>query len=53
MLSTSIRAAALAAGLRTRPLEETVRDTLAWVRSGEAPADPPAGLDREKERAGT
>jgi len=44
-------APARAAGLETRPLEETARDTLAWVRSGEAPADPPAGLDREKERA--
>jgi 2'-hydroxyisoflavone reductase len=43
--------AALAAGLETRPLEETVRDTLEWVRSGEAPAEPPAGLDREKEQA--
>jgi 2'-hydroxyisoflavone reductase len=38
------------AGLRTRPLAETVADTLAWVRSGEAPAEPPAGLDREKEQ---
>jgi hypothetical protein len=27
-----------------------VRDTLAWVRSGEAPAEAPAGLEREKER---
>jgi 2'-hydroxyisoflavone reductase len=42
---------ALSAGLTTRPLEDTVRDTLEWVRSGEAPADPPAGLDREKEQA--
>jgi 2'-hydroxyisoflavone reductase len=41
---------AFAAGLETRPLEETARDTLAWVQSGEAPADPPAGLDPEKER---
>jgi len=41
---------ALAAGLEPRPLEETARDTLAWVRSGEAPADPPAGLDPAKER---
>jgi 2'-hydroxyisoflavone reductase len=40
--------AALAAGLQPRPLEETVRDTLAWIRDG-AP-DGPAGLDREKER---
>ena len=42
---------ALAAGLTTRPLEETVRDTLEWVRSGQAPPDPPAGLAREKEQA--
>ena len=42
---------AFAAGLETRPLAETARDTLDWVRSGEAPADPPAGLAREKERA--
>ena len=41
---------AVAAGLRTRPLAETVADTLAWVRSGDAPADPPAGLDPAKER---
>ena len=43
-------AKAFAAGLETRPLEETARDTLAWVRSGDAPADPPAGLAREKEQ---
>jgi 2'-hydroxyisoflavone reductase len=42
---------ALAAGLTPRPLEDTVRDTLAWVHSGEAPIDPPAGLDRTKEQA--
>ena len=42
---------ALAAGLTTRPLEDTVRDTLDWVRSGQAPPDPPAGLDRQKEQA--
>jgi 2'-hydroxyisoflavone reductase len=42
--------AAFAAGLETRPLAQTVRDTLAWVRSGDAPADAPAGLAREKER---
>jgi 2'-hydroxyisoflavone reductase len=42
--------AAFAAGLQTRPLEETARDTLAWVASGEAPTDAPAGLDRAKER---
>jgi 2'-hydroxyisoflavone reductase len=44
-------ARAFAAGLQTRPLAETAADTLAWVRSGEAPADPPAGLARDKERA--
>ena len=42
--------AAFEAGLTTRPLEETTRDTLAWVRAGEAPDDPPAGLERAKER---
>ena len=42
--------AAFGAGLETRPLAETVRDTLAWARSGEAPSDAPAGLAREKER---
>jgi 2'-hydroxyisoflavone reductase len=41
---------ALANGLRIRPLEKTVVDTLDWVRSGEAPKDPPAGLAREKEQ---
>ena len=45
--------AAFAAGLTTRPLEETTRDTLAWIRAGEAPDDPPAGLDRAKERSDT
>jgi 2'-hydroxyisoflavone reductase len=42
---------AFAAGLRPRPLEETVRDTVAWMRSGDAPTEFPAGLDREKEQA--
>jgi 2'-hydroxyisoflavone reductase len=41
---------AFATGLETRPLMETVRDTLEWVRSGEAPADTGAGLDRGKEQ---
>jgi 2'-hydroxyisoflavone reductase len=41
---------ATASGLRHRPLEETVRDTLAWVRTGESPSEPPAGLDRDKEQ---
>jgi 2'-hydroxyisoflavone reductase len=42
---------AFAAGLRTRLLEETVGDTLAWAQSGEAPSEFPAGLDRSKEQA--
>jgi 2'-hydroxyisoflavone reductase len=42
--------AAFAAGLETRPLADTVRDTLDWARSSEAPAEAPAGLAREKER---
>jgi len=37
------------AGLETRPLDETARDTLAWLRSGDAPAEPDAGLDPAKE----
>jgi 2'-hydroxyisoflavone reductase len=44
-------ARAFAAGLMTRPVAESARDTLAWVRGGEAPIEPPAGLDREKEQA--
>jgi 2'-hydroxyisoflavone reductase len=43
--------AAFAAGLEARPLEETVRDTLAWIAAGDAPADTGAGLDRAKEQA--
>jgi 2'-hydroxyisoflavone reductase len=49
---------ALAAGLRFRPLAETVSDLLAWARSGGAPepkdigvAMAPAGLGRERENA--
>jgi 2'-hydroxyisoflavone reductase len=41
---------AVGAGLRFRPLAATVADTLAWAGSGEAPLDPPAGLDRKRER---
>ena len=37
---------AFAAGLETRPLAETARDTLEWARS----TAPPAGLARRKER---
>ena len=41
---------AFAAGLTTRPLEQTARDTLVWVRTGDGPEDPPAGLARDKEQ---
>jgi len=40
---------AFAAGLESRALEETARDTLDWLRSGEAPAETDAGLDPAKE----
>jgi nucleoside-diphosphate-sugar epimerase len=43
--------AAFAAGLQPRPLEETVRDTLAWVATGDAPSKTTAGLERAKEQA--
>ena len=43
--------AAFAAGLEPRPLEETVRDTLAWIAAGDAPAETAAGLDRAKEQS--
>jgi 2'-hydroxyisoflavone reductase len=43
--------AAFAAGLEPRPLEETVRDTLAWIAAGDAPAETAAGLDRTKEQS--
>jgi nucleoside-diphosphate-sugar epimerase len=49
MLNTD-SSAALAAGLTIRALDETVADTLAWVRAGEAPTETGAGLAREKER---
>jgi 2'-hydroxyisoflavone reductase len=42
-------AKAYGAGLAPRPLADTVRDTLAWTRSVEQPAD--AGLSVEAERA--
>ncbi len=41
---------AFAAGLVTRPLADTVRDTLAWAASDEAPSSFDAGLERAKER---
>ena len=34
-MQSTPRERALAAGLRTRPLAETARDTLAWVQSGQ------------------
>jgi 2'-hydroxyisoflavone reductase len=40
-------AKAYATGLSPRPLVETARDTLAWVRTVEQPAD--VGLDAERE----
>lgn len=40
----------LAAGLRTRPVADTARDTLAWMLSLAAPSDPrPCGLDTTDE----
>jgi 2'-hydroxyisoflavone reductase len=43
-------APAFAAGLETRPIAETARDTLAWLESGQGPADVQAGLARDKEQ---
>jgi 2'-hydroxyisoflavone reductase len=41
---------AIAAGLKFRPLSETVRDTLEWDLTRPADAPRRAGLAREKER---
>jgi 2'-hydroxyisoflavone reductase len=41
---------AIQAGLSFRALDRTIADTLEWYRSGEAPIDPPAGLDRGREQ---
>jgi nucleoside-diphosphate-sugar epimerase len=41
---------ARAAGLRTRPLQETLADALAWEQSRTAPEPRPAGLSDEEER---
>jgi 2'-hydroxyisoflavone reductase len=41
---------AVGAGLRFRPLVETIRDTLAWHRRREWPAAEGVGLSRERER---
>ncbi|MEV6447948.1 NAD-dependent epimerase/dehydratase family protein [Amycolatopsis sp. NPDC051716] len=47
-------ASAKAAGLRTRPVAESVRDTWEWLRSGgevrTTPGAPPLGLATEKEQ---
>lgn len=40
---------AIAAGLTFRPIEDTVRATLAWDKTRLHPERPAAGLDREKE----
>ena len=42
---------ALASGLHLRPLEETIRDTLAWIRSGEPTfsGEERPGLEPERE----
>jgi nucleoside-diphosphate-sugar epimerase len=42
---------AIAAGLKFRPLSETIRDTLAWYETTRGPEVLKAGLDRDKERA--
>jgi 2'-hydroxyisoflavone reductase len=41
--------AALAAGLRPRPLAETIADTAAWVREAADQAPPGRGLDPDRE----
>src|SRR6185369_3103871 len=41
---------AVAAGLRTRSLGETISDTFNWWKSERADERPAAGIDREKER---
>jgi 2'-hydroxyisoflavone reductase len=42
---------ALATGLATRPLEQTLADTLAWARAANDPDRPGTGLTREREAA--
>jgi 2'-hydroxyisoflavone reductase len=42
---------AFEAGLRTRPLSETIADTFGWWSSERANDRPIAGIDREKEKA--
>jgi 2'-hydroxyisoflavone reductase len=47
LMMTADPAAALATGLTLRPLAETVRDTLAWTRTVEQPAQPGLGPPEE------
>ena len=49
LMMTADPAAALATGMVIRPLDETVRDTLAWTRTVEQPAQP--GLNAADEAA--
>jgi 2'-hydroxyisoflavone reductase len=41
---------AVSAGLQTRPMEETARDTLAWHRTRGESHEWRAGMKRERER---
>ena len=47
LMMTADPAAALATGLTLRPLAETVRDTLAWTRTVEQPAQQGLGAAEE------
>jgi len=47
MMSAADPGAAVATGLRHRPLAETIADTLAWTQANECPAT--AGIDAERE----
>ncbi|MGD9794153.1 MAG: NAD-dependent epimerase/dehydratase family protein [Acidimicrobiia bacterium] len=49
LMSAASPAAALAAGLRIRPLSETIADTLEWTRTHDRPAH--IGLDPKREAA--
>lgn len=49
LMSAASPAAALAAGLRIRPLAETIADTLEWTRTHERPVH--IGLDPDREAA--
>ena len=47
LMMTADPAAALGTGLQLRPLDDTVRDTLAWTRTAEAPPERGLAADRE------